>query len=192
MGTQTRPHPRAEQPPDLARLRVLWRRWTAAVAQVARGGKRPPMSPAQYHALHAELLTICQSSASADDTLRPILQQVGSLARPWVSLEVLTHTDEKLLRDLLDQCRQTERLLDGAWRGWFRWGVWTIGVASVLAAAAMFSSHSVRGNLLADGRNAVYRAIYHAQQASAEQTLAVLTVLMLAGGAWMLFSPRDY
>lgn len=92
----------AVAPPE---LRNDWARWCALIGDIAHG--RPAwkrITPHQYAALHRSLTEGCARwRVEGDAELSAVAAEMERLAVPWMSLEILGHTDRMLLADLWRQ-----------------------------------------------------------------------------------------
>jgi hypothetical protein len=67
-----------------------------------------------YAAAYRDVLESCRAAAAAaSGAERDFYESLEGLARPWMTLDVLVHTDAEMLADLLRRCRDAERRLLG-------------------------------------------------------------------------------
>jgi hypothetical protein len=98
-----------------ASLRTNWSRWTAIVELFAR--RRPArrrVDPVSFGALRRELITACRAlAASGNESEHALSEHLENLFRPFLTPTVLEKTDREVLYDLLDRCKESERVLRG-------------------------------------------------------------------------------
>ena len=72
------------------------------------------MDPDDYESLHRELIRVCRSRLeTSDEVNRPFYERLVDLARPWLTLKSLEHSDREILFDLLICCREADLELHG-------------------------------------------------------------------------------
>jgi hypothetical protein len=125
---------RRKESTEQARLRRLWRRWTAVVELFARLRRaRQGVHPQAYRALHEKLTATCQALAEqAEGEQRAFYRELEDLAQPWMTPRALEQAEWEILIDLLGRCQEVEQKLEG--RVWLpRLRRWTKPLLAVLA-----------------------------------------------------------
>jgi serine/threonine protein kinase len=95
-------------------LRTRLRAWTAVVERLVlrRPNRRVPDE--DYKALHGELIRASRARAeTSDEVKRSLYERVMNLAQPWLTSELLEHSDREILFDLLVRCREADLELQG-------------------------------------------------------------------------------
>jgi hypothetical protein len=94
---------------------MTWSRWTATVELFARRRRaRHQLDPQSFAALRGELIAACRAlAASGDDSERELSARLENLVLPFLTPRVLAQTDRVVLLDLLERCREVERVLRG-------------------------------------------------------------------------------
>lgn len=97
-----------------ATLRPYWKQWSRAIAGYAlRRGSR--LRPDAHANLHRRVLATCHALATASlGEEKEFYEYLEGLVRPWSAPETLTRTDRDLLLDLMFQCQEAERRLEGS------------------------------------------------------------------------------
>jgi hypothetical protein len=91
-----------------------WDIWLATVKSIERK-KRPKISKSSYMATHAKLLRLCEAGDSGKigtpESVQPIHVSMNYLVSPWVTLESLEQAERSILRNLICQCRDVDKLV---------------------------------------------------------------------------------
>jgi len=107
--------PAGEHDEDLDfRLKRLWRTWTEVVTLFALHRTHRRVDPADYAALHLDLVGACRSrleAAAPED--RPLYEKLSALAEPWRTMSSVLDLDQEMSLSLLILCRQAEMELHG-------------------------------------------------------------------------------
>jgi len=103
------------QSTDLNDLRELWSQWTSVVERIARRRKiRRAVSPGEYRALHDTMMIACRKQrADGSGPWQQLAEQMVRLGEPWVTLEALKSSNQRILLDLLDRCREVDAEMNG-------------------------------------------------------------------------------
>lgn len=87
-------------PPDLRRA---WFRWFVVLEKLAeRRLLRKQLTPIDYGMLRDDLLSACRSyQAHPDPQIANAAREMALFVDPWINLDILCGTEDKLIRDLV-------------------------------------------------------------------------------------------
>jgi|GEM_PF-5625610 len=172
-----------------AELLRHWDRWVETTRRVQQH-RRPRISNRRYRYVHSRLLALCRTN----ENHTPVQDSILAIVSPWVTLDAICHAENRILRELLDECDQ----LNHAIRSFgFRIAKQTKQLVPLITFVAIFSVVVIQFNELT-GIAYVWMAItrsrfnYAFAQLNPEQTLALLTLLVVVVGVWLTRDTRKY
>jgi hypothetical protein len=99
---------------NLDTLKDCWSRWTEIIALFA--GSRPgwrQVDPQDYANLRGSLIAACRSLAEAHGPTGSYYAALEQEVDPWMDLDMLAHTDQEILKTILERCSKVEQELRG-------------------------------------------------------------------------------
>jgi len=94
-------------------LVLFWDIWLGTVRTIAKK-KRVRISKRRYMATYKKILQLCGDcdvGPQTPEAVQPLHVSMTYLVKPWVTLESLEQADRSILRNLLSQCREVDKLL---------------------------------------------------------------------------------
>lgn len=180
-------------------LVVFWDVWLRTVRRIEKK-KRAGVSKRRYTGTYKRILKLCERrsdphnvSGEAEDT-SAMQATIRSIVAPWVSLESLEYADHKLLRELVDECSQVDRILHPLRIRINRKIINLFVILLALGCLAIFILEYQA--IVSFGRS--YTAVSYRRfwlsvsKMNTEHWLSAMTVLVVVFGAWMTKDMRRF
>lgn len=173
---------------EISELRSLFSRWIGLLDLFARKrNTRRRIDSQDYEVLYSSLLKSCRFQADqSEGEHRVFFLEMASLIEPWFTLRAFESNKQRLLMNLLVQCREIEQILSGRknigpslWRV-AQFGLLTVVVCLViLSLNYVFNQQDGVSSVLVESRMAFRRMMYFISNSTFLQKFAAGTVVML-------------
>lgn len=173
---------------EISELKSLFNRWIALLDIFAKKSKiRRRMHSQDYEALYSALIHACRAQADQNEgEHRIFFQEMASLIEPWFTLHTFENCKQRILMNLLIQCREIEQILSGrknngpSLRRVAQFGLMVLVVCLVtLSLSYLFKEQDGGSSALFEMRMAYRRMMYLIREATFLQKFGACTVVML-------------
>ena len=186
---------------ELSELRSLFNRWITLLDFFARKhNRRRRIQTQDYEALYSSLLHLCRVEADQSEGERRIFfQEMASLIEPWFTLKTFESCKQRILMNLLVQCKEIEQILSGrknigpSLRRVAQFGLLTLVVCLlVLALNKVFILQDGGSSVLVEMRMAYHQLAYFLSGTTFLQRFAGCTIVMLLITAQFVRNSKKY
>ena len=180
-------------PPDLRRA---WSQWFGVLEKLGeRRLVRKQLTPMEYGLLRDDLLSACRSyKTHPDPQIANTAREMALFVDPWINLDILCGTEDKLIRDLVREgdakFGHHRRLPRINFTGWLKLLKCLIVIGLVTSAVLYWQKPDLFTSIF-DWKNEIWRSVLRFTYTS-RTTFYLLVVLFGVAVAYILNSARRF